>query len=120
MADDVPDSMEAQLHSSQLTGLNSTYLESLYQRYLEDPASVEPSWRDYFCALVNGQAQAAAGSTDGYKLAAVMDLIYAYRTVGHQMATIDPLKRLVRPKPIDLDPGYHDLSKPGRPFCLTF
>ena len=133
MADDVPDSMEAQLQSSQLTGLNSTYLESLYQRYLEDPASVEPSWRDYFCALVNGQAQtevdhqaivasfkqmaqqpkvaqAAAGSTDGYKLAAVMDLIYAYRTVGHQMATIDPLKRLVRPKPIDLDPGYHGLT----------
>ena len=56
-------------------------------------------------------AQAEADTTDGYKLASMMDLIYAYRTVGYQMTTIDPLHQLVRPKPKDLNLDYHGLSE---------
>ncbi len=37
--------------TSFLYGGNSSFIEELYARYLNDPASVEPSWRGYFDGL---------------------------------------------------------------------
>jgi len=37
--------------SSQLNGGSATWLESLYETYLQNPASVEPEWRAYFDGL---------------------------------------------------------------------
>ena len=37
--------------SSFLFGTNSEFIERLYQRYLEQPAAVEPSWREFFAGL---------------------------------------------------------------------
>jgi 2-oxoglutarate dehydrogenase E1 component len=34
-----------------LTGANIDFLEAQYSRYLADPNSVEPSWRDLFTSL---------------------------------------------------------------------
>ena len=34
-----------------LQGANATYVEQLYARYAQDPASVDPQWRDFFQAL---------------------------------------------------------------------
>jgi 2-oxoglutarate dehydrogenase E1 component len=34
-----------------LYGANETFVAELYARYLEDPASVDPSWRDFFAEL---------------------------------------------------------------------
>src|SRR6187397_1550712 len=39
------------LGNSYLFGSNAPFIEALYDRYLEDPASVEPRWRAYFDEL---------------------------------------------------------------------
>jgi len=38
-------------HSSFLFGTNSAFIEQLYRRYLQQPASVDPSWREFFAQL---------------------------------------------------------------------
>ncbi|MBN9028060.1 MAG: hypothetical protein J0H20_21355, partial [Rhizobiales bacterium] len=37
--------------SSFLYGGNATYIEDLYARYQNDPASVDPEWQTFFSAL---------------------------------------------------------------------
>src|SRR3990172_11500582 len=39
------------LGNSYLYGANAPFTEALYDRYLEDPDSVEPRWRSYFNEL---------------------------------------------------------------------
>jgi len=84
---------------------NLDFVEELYQRYLADPATVEPGWRGYFAgwpnpapagARPNGQpaGQAAAQASDGTDSAfqlRVDRLVQAYRERGHLQADLDPL-----------------------------
>src|SRR5215510_14673831 len=48
------DSLRALLDSTPLGAGNAPYVESLYEQFLADPASVEPKWREYFAGLANG------------------------------------------------------------------
>ena len=43
---------------------NAAYIEDLYERYLADPDSVEPQWRDFFASL-GGQGDVAHGPLIG-------------------------------------------------------
>ncbi|MBX2879813.1 MAG: 2-oxoglutarate dehydrogenase E1 component, partial [Granulosicoccus sp.] len=43
-----PPSMQENWTSSLLGGANSPWLESQYEQYLQDPNSVDETWRDYF------------------------------------------------------------------------
>lgn len=131
----MPDSFHSMAEawkSSQLTGANSAYLESIYEDYLADPASVAASWRaffdqlqqelggekdvsheairDHFLQLARLPKIGSAGDADAQKLVAVMDLIYAYRFVGHRRAKIDPLDMTELPTIPDLTLSYHGLS----------
>ncbi|MDE3060467.1 MAG: 2-oxoglutarate dehydrogenase E1 component, partial [Pseudomonadota bacterium] len=36
--------------------VNSTFIEELYERYLQNPQSVDASWRDFFRSVTNGAA----------------------------------------------------------------
>jgi 2-oxoglutarate dehydrogenase E1 component len=45
------DSNENFLQTSFLYGGNASYIDDLYARYENDPASVDPGWRDFFQAL---------------------------------------------------------------------
>ena len=117
----MPDSVMQQLWStSHLDGGNASYVEELYELYLQDPNSVAEEWRSYFQKLpqVNGHAgsdvphstvrdhflhlaksnrrpQAASGgavsSEHEKKQIDVLRLIQAYRVRGHQAAQLDPL-----------------------------
>lgn len=92
-------------------GINSGYVAELLDRYLQDPNSVDESWRAYFATRVparrNGNGhldlftQAATAAIAATPLEApaartvlqgrVSQLIDAYRTRGHLFANIDPL-----------------------------
>src|SRR5215203_2061653 len=37
--------------NSYLFGANAPFIEALYERYLDDPGSIEPRWRTYFDEL---------------------------------------------------------------------
>jgi 2-oxoglutarate dehydrogenase E1 component len=83
---------------------NVELLEETYQRWLKDPASVEPSLRGFcegfhlgfakFEAHVpgaNGAAPAAQVKGDASLQTRVDGLVYAYRTLGHTLAWTNPL-----------------------------
>jgi 2-oxoglutarate dehydrogenase E1 component len=122
--------------SSSLYGTNATFIEDMYERFLEDPDSVEPSWQVQFNSLHQGLeyetphspvvarfAQLAVKSPSrlaalqGFtqesvqKQSAVARLINHYRVRGHQIANNNPLGKSTA-IPADLDPSYYGLAEP--------
>jgi 2-oxoglutarate dehydrogenase E1 component len=116
---------------SALSGSNASYVESLYDRYLTDPAGIDPAWRAYFDALPAGPAReqphtpiiegiaararlapepAVTDALGSEKQAAVSRLIQVYGNRGHLVAKIDPLGLMQRPRPRVLDLDYVGLS----------
>jgi 2-oxoglutarate dehydrogenase E1 component len=122
--------------SSQLSGGNAAYIESLYEAWLKSPDAVDPAWRDYFAALprVNGNGadtphsivrlqfeQLAKApvrlrtsnvnvSEHERKQVRVLQLMSAYRQRGHQKARLDPLGLWRRPPVPDLELEFHQLT----------
>lgn len=117
--------------NSYLADNNAAYIESLYDKYLENPHTVTAEWRQYFQSLSNGhgvadishqairqefkqlafQPRLAAPivSVAGVKQNAVDALIEAYRRFGHLNAKNDPLGV---PVPVDprLELSHHHLT----------
>ncbi|MCO2667242.1 2-oxoglutarate dehydrogenase E1 component, partial [Pseudomonas aeruginosa] len=109
--------------NSYLFGGNASYVEELYDAYLNNPASVPENWREYFDALQNVPATDGSNANDvahfpivesfaerakanafiprestsnlatARKQVHVQSLISAYRFLGSQWANLDPLKR---------------------------
>ncbi|NTS77546.1 2-oxoglutarate dehydrogenase E1 component [Catenovulum sp. SM1970] len=127
--------MQAWLESSQLAGANATYVEELYEAYLDDPQSVGEDWRalfdqlpkvegvdvetkhsdvreDFRIAAKNSHRQQVvvqAESSDA-KQVKVLQLINAFRFRGHQHANIDPLGLWKQERVRDLELSHHDLT----------
>lgn len=126
--------MKTWLASSHLSGANSTYIESLYESYLEDPISVDANWRNVFDELpkvndlpeeahsvIRDQMKHAAKAPKCFtpptgavhndaKQVKVLQLIGAYRNRGHEVASLDPLGLTKHESIKELDPFYHDLE----------
>jgi len=124
------------LETSSIQGSNAQWIELYYERFLEDPNSVDDSWRAYFRGLkgANGHDEIAHSTIlerfermareprttvvnqagwepkAAEKQAAVLRLINYYRVRGHQAARLDPLGLAPIPKVPDLDPAFHGLS----------
>ena len=120
--------------SSALYGSNASFIEELYEKYLENPDSVEKSWQSKFSKIGNGNlhdiphgpvverfAQLAIASQgrlaqlQGFteesvkKQSAVARLINHYRVRGHQLANNNPLGKPEMSTP-DLEPSYYGLT----------
>ncbi len=138
-----------------LSGANAVFLSELYDQYLKNPGSVDPSWATFFRDLGDGQAdlirelhgaswaqeqpgvigvadpdatppkkdkggKAAAAPSAAVDQAAVMKqaqnsinalaVVRAYRTRGHQMASLDPLKLTRETSHPELDISYHGFT----------
>jgi 2-oxoglutarate dehydrogenase E1 component len=126
---------QSYIESSSINGGSAQYIEGYYEQFLDDPESVDPSWRAYFRGIQDqnapreqshsevvakfeaiARAPRAAASSGGLspqaveKQAAVLRLINYYRVRGHQAARLDPLG-LVPPQKIpDLELEHHGLS----------
>ncbi len=109
--------MQELQQESYLSGGSDIYLEGLYETYLKEPEQLAPEWRDYFnqiaqstcdvshadvrhqiAQLIKQPAQHRAISNHGpvdiaykHKQEKVIDLIFAYRNLGHLHANLDPL-----------------------------
>jgi 2-oxoglutarate dehydrogenase E1 component len=118
--------------SSTLFGSNAPFIEELYERYLADPASVQPEWRGYFDELRGGAddvahapviasfvelaknkkiAGAMVDATTMHKQVLVLRLISKFRTLGMYHADLDPLERLEPPYMADLDLQSYGFSE---------
>lgn len=111
-------SMQELWKDSYLASGNEAYLEDLYESYLSNPHSVAPEWRQYFDQLAqqfprstpdvphaaireqflqrakqsaNTLAVSDMASFQDQMQERVIELIAAYRRLGHLQANIDPL-----------------------------
>ena len=124
------------IESSSIHGANAPYIEAYYEQFLDDPESVDPSWRAYF-RLIQDQnapreiahsdviarfeklareprrlavAEAGFDAKAAEKQAGVLRLINYYRVRGHQAAKLDPLGLAPPTLVPDLDPAFHGLD----------
>ncbi len=94
---------------------NADLIEAAYRNWLDNPDSVDPTWRGFFQGFMLGNGGAAtpgaivsalagadgAGATltDSLKQSQVHSLIYHYRSIGHLQARLDPLSPPPAPTP---------------------
>ena len=126
--------METFWSTSHAAGAQSSYLESLYESYLENPSSVPDDWKIYFESLpgINGAQKdvshkevierfkedeinppiqsAPTNIKTNSKQVRVIQLIQAYRNRGHQKANLDPLGLKKIRHCDDLDISFHGLD----------
>lgn len=132
--------MERMWRSGHISAGNASYVEELYEKYLEDPSEVPDQWRsyfetlpmvegtvsadishatvrDHFLLLSKNQARVVPVSASSVnadherKQFAVSELINGYRRRGHLKANLDPLG-LQPPLEVPLlDIEYHKLSR---------
>ncbi|MCW8092177.1 2-oxoglutarate dehydrogenase E1 component [Alteromonas sp. ASW11-130] len=132
--------MKAWWDSSHMAGANAPYVEELYEAYLEDPQSVDSTWRQVFDSLPKvegtqlednhtaireqfrklaslgpvarmGSAPAISSGGTDEKQVKVLQLINAYRFRGHQHANLDPLGLWKQDRVRDLELSHHSLSE---------
>ena len=121
--------------SSQLAGGNADYVESLYDAWLADAASVSTDWGRYFETFKgresgdvshvpaiarieaaqkqrhNGASVVSANDDEhARKQAGVLRLLTAYRSRGHLAAELDPLGLTEKMPAPDLGLAFHGLS----------
>jgi 2-oxoglutarate dehydrogenase E1 component len=72
------------------TRSNLAVIEEAYQRWRDDPASVDDSWRAFFEGFELGAARPVQALDTGAQTA-IVRLISAYRDIGHFLAHLDPL-----------------------------
>ena len=123
-----------------LTGANAGFIAELYTRFLEDPRSVDESWRRFFsemnddvatllteargpswakrerAILGNGAAPAAGTEEEALRRATTdsiraLQLIRAYRVRGHLEADLDPLGLEKRGPYPELDYRSHGFTE---------
>src|SRR5262252_5652522 len=78
-------------HVEVATRWNLSAIEDAYQRWRQDPQSVDPSWRYFFEGFELGGAGAAGPAADAHCQSGIIRLIDAYRDLGHFLARLDPL-----------------------------
>jgi 2-oxoglutarate dehydrogenase E1 component len=78
-------------HGTFATRWNLDAVEAAYQRWQQDPNSVDASWRLFFEGFELGAAHAAVPAADSRAQSGVFRLINAYRNLGHFLARLDPL-----------------------------
>ena len=114
---------------------NLAYMESMLEKYLDNPQSVPEEWQTFFrsneyseSTTVNPKEHVEIRENlkkyrknsfsvtnknekvDSEKQVAVLQLINAYRFRGHRNANLDPLSQYDRPEVPELDPKFHGLD----------
>jgi 2-oxoglutarate dehydrogenase E1 component len=119
--------------TSHLYGGNASYIEALYETWLESPEQVPEQWRRYFESMPDaGHAETGhievgerfrdykpgidsypAGGTEfsDHKQASVSRLINSYRIRGHEIAKLNPLGEAHHAPVPDLELAFHDLNE---------
>ena len=116
-----------------LNSASLSFVEGLYEDFLNDPASVPPDWQEYFrlqpeaqggetglrfrpafrpSSIFHGAPMdrgVAEGSGSGNVQDRVSQLMRAYRWRGHMIADLDPLGQ-PRPVPPELDPAFYKFT----------
>jgi len=106
---------------------HSSFVESLYEKYKQDPDSVEDGWRVFFQGFEFGQQNHIDTDTNDSKTAValgnhdhhVLSLIHGFRNRGHLLSKTNPIRtRRDRKATLDLN-DYHLSEDDLQKACLT-
>lgn len=89
-----------------IANAHPNFIDDLYQKYQNDPESIEESWKTFFkgfdfasngngSTYTNGTASNSNGTTTGFDIVKelrVLSLIMAYRNRGHLLSTTNPIR----------------------------
>ncbi|MDR2539557.1 MAG: 2-oxoglutarate dehydrogenase E1 component [Chlamydiales bacterium] len=75
---------------SSLSIPNLCFIDDLYQKFIDDPSQIAPSWHAFFQGMHLGLSQSITGLDEEQRR--VKHLIDAYRTYGYLLACFNPLK----------------------------
>jgi len=126
-------SMQEQLQDSWLSSsANDSWLESLYETWLKNPADILPEWQQFFenntsvsdashesarefflSSAKNSNRKISVSNVDAEQISQqkkIIDLITAYRSFGHLRANIDPLGLYEAPQHDALSLTWHGFS----------
>lgn len=79
---------------SYIGNLDLSAIEQMYQQYLQDPSSLEPSWQRFFEGFEFSRTQFDGEFSDAFdKEFKVINLINAYRKRGHLFTTTNPVRQ---------------------------
>ncbi len=92
-------------------GPNAGYVLELYERYRQNPDSVDAATRDFFSRWMPPMDGHAPGAPEIAidKIVAANRLAHAIRAYGHLAARLDPLGSAPRGDP-SLDPATHGIT----------
>ena len=95
-----------------LSNIEPKTLDSLYAQYLNDPESVDRSWRLFFAGfdLANTHFGEGGATPVTLKEFKVLELIHGYRTRGHLFTSTNPVRERRTYAPT-LDIENFDLSE---------
>jgi len=112
-----------------LFGANSVFIEELYQQYLNDPSSVDPSWIEFFSnqhdispfkstskVIIKDLPKQEPVRADSKTLSEVENklrarfMITAYREHGHYLANLDPLGLEIKKTHAELELNIEDFG----------
>ena len=123
--------------TSFLFGSNSVFIEELYQRYLDDPSSIDPSWIEFFKGqggsaplkspskiimqgqdkvIAHAQDQKSSKNTSNAERTLAENslrarfMIMAYREHGHYLADLDPLNLETKKTRSELELNLEDFG----------
>ncbi|HNQ78284.1 MAG TPA: 2-oxoglutarate dehydrogenase E1 component [Acidobacteriota bacterium] len=84
---------------------NGQFIEIQYERWKKDPASVGPEWDIFFQGFSMASCpRSCVAAESARKQSQVASLIYAYRSLGHLGADINPLEPKPRlPEPLKIE-----------------
>ena len=80
-----------------IANAHPNYIESLYEKFVEDPNNVEEEWRKFFSgfefAMADNKESGVQAMILSLKEFSVYELIYAYREKGHLISNTNPIKQ---------------------------
>ncbi|MDA8792744.1 2-oxoglutarate dehydrogenase E1 component [Bacteriovoracaceae bacterium] len=88
--------MEFKKDHNFLSASNKSYIEGLYQTFLEDPMSLDDTWKSFFQGFEYGNSDGSeTGEIDANKMNKefnVFRLIQSYRARGHLLSHTNPIR----------------------------
>ena len=110
-----------------ITGSHPQYIESLYQDFVKDPASVDPEMKKFFegfdfavasGSVANGAANSASNGTvtaassgiDWMREIQAYRMILGYRNKGHLIAKTNPIRKR-KDRGANIDLGFYGFSE---------
>ena len=100
-------SPQGQRNYPMILNLSSTWLDSLFEQWQDNPESVGKDWQNFFAGFTLGYGTSLAkphlpllDDADALKLSGVQSLIYRYRSIGHLQACTDPLSPCLLEHPL--------------------